>query len=184
MSKKSKRKERHSNKTNNKTDKIDNIPSAISQPESVISEKRTLTATFLSRVILTVCSLEMYIFCVLKISLNFTDMGEEFGTLLFLALITILMFIEILFPGNPSFSFCVIFAGSISTMVPFLFVINSITEMLGYEITDNDNAMWLMIITGIAIWFFNVYVGYKWQKERREQGYCMDQLNEILGIRK
>ena len=145
------------------------------------SLRERINAKFVVRAIFTISALMAYILFVAGALAEIVSRSK--GEILILngllyAAAILLMFIEILFPGDSVFFEFVVFFGS---MCSFPMLIMLLFPWLFPDIdADNDAAMWAFIIMIVVAWFLAAYVAYKWRSERYEMGYCKQDLLEIL----
>ena len=90
-------------------------------------------------------------------------------------IISVLMLLEIFYPGNKNLAGIVIIIGALNiTTLPFAAVFYLLS------IKYSDPPMPPLILAAIASWYFFFRVGYKWSEERRLQGHSMKELEEKI----
>ena len=103
--------------------------------------------------------------------------GIIFSTpaILLFDIISVLMLLEIFYPGNKNLAGIVIIIGALNiTTLPFAAVFYLLS------IKYSDPPMPPLILAAIASWYFFFRVGYKWSEERRLQGHSMKELEEKI----
>ena len=106
--------------------------------------------------------------------------GIIFSTpaILLFDIISVLMLLEIFYPGNKNLAGIVIIIGALNiTTLPFAAVFYLLS------IKYSDPPMLPLILAAIASWYFFFRVGYKWSEERRFKGHTIKELEEKINNR-